>query len=179
MSEGLKPFNTSPAVSLPKHRLPRAARRPNRGWGCTRTQQHLLFPADLSSPLPQPQSSIIFPQAISYLSISDSPPHPQITYSRAEQSFPRFPTQISPGGVLTPCSYPHGLILKLHVALRQGLDQRRTPKCTKVGDALQDALARPGLMQRVLDLQVRATKATITAASRVSLHPPVPQFPLP
>lgn len=35
------------------------------GWGCARTQQHLLSPADLSSPPPQPHSSIISPQAIS------------------------------------------------------------------------------------------------------------------
>lgn len=46
-----------------------------------------------------------------------------------------------------------------------------------MGDTLQDAPARPGLMQTVLDLQIRAAKATITAAS--SLYLPVPQFPLP
>ena len=44
---------------------------------------------------------------------------------------------------------------------------------------LPDGLARPGLMQRALDLQRREAKDTITMASSLSLHPPVPQFPLP
>lgn len=45
------------------------------------------------------------------------------------------------------------------------------------GGTQQDAQAWSGLMQRALDLQIRAAKATITAASSIWLHPPVPQFP--
>lgn len=90
------PFNTSPAASLPKRWLPRAA-GPT-GQAQTRAgaaQEHSRF---ISTPSPALKQHHFSPSHFTgrYLSISRSPPCPQITHSRAEQGFLRFPTQNLP-----------------------------------------------------------------------------------
>lgn len=67
-------------------------------------------------PTPSPKQHCFSPTPFTPVHLS-LPTRPSDNHSRAEQSFPRFPTQICPAGVFTPCSCPHGLSWKLHIAL--------------------------------------------------------------